>query len=67
GDNKVDWSDCTLLMNNVTYPGDPSYALKTSRWAADVTGDNKVDWSDCTLLMNNVTYPGDPSYGLKCS
>ena len=67
GDNKVDWSDCTLLMNNVTYPGDPSYALKTSRWAADVTGDNKVDWSDCTLLMNNVTYPGDPLYGLKCS
>ena len=63
-DGIVNMGDVALLLNNVSYPGDPSYAL--NEWAGDVTGDGVLNMGDVALLLNNVSYPGDPSYNLNC-
>ena len=65
GDGNVNMGDYSLLLNNVSYPGDPTYALK-NEWAGDVTGDGSINMGDYSLLLNNVSYPGDPMYNLKC-
>ena len=65
GDSIVNMGDVALLVNNVSYPGDPTYAL-ANEWAGDVTGDNVLNMGDVALLVNNVSYPGDPTYNLNC-
>jgi len=64
-DSIVNMGDVALLVNNVSYPGDPSYALE-NEWAGDVTGDNVLNMGDVALLVNNVSYPGNPAYNLNC-
>ena len=64
-DSIVNMGDVALLLNNVSYPGNPTYALK-NEWAGDVTGDNVVNMGDVALLLNNVSYPGNPTYNLNC-
>jgi len=64
GDSIVDMGDVALLVNNVSYPGNPAYAI--NEWAGDVTGDGVLDMGDVALLVNNVSYPGDPAYNLNC-
>jgi len=65
GDSIVNMGDVALLVNNVSYPGDPTYAL-ANEWAGDVTGDNVLNMGDVALLVNNVSYPGNPTYNLNC-
>jgi len=64
-DGIVNMGDVALLLNNVSYPGNPTYALK-NEWAGDVTGDNVLNMGDVALLLNNVSYPGNPTYNLNC-
>jgi len=65
GDGSINMGDYALLVNNVSYPGNPTYNLK-NEWAGDVTGDGSINMGDYALLVNNVSYPGDPMYNLKC-
>jgi len=65
GDSIVNMGDVALLVNNVSYPGNPAYAL-ANEWAGDVTGDNVLNMGDVALLVNNVSYPGNPAYNLNC-
>jgi len=64
-DSIVNMGDVALLVNNVSYPGNPAYAL-ANEWAGDVTGDNVLNMGDVALLVNNVSYPGNPAYNLNC-
>ena len=64
-DGIVNMGDVALLLNNVSYPGNPTYAL-ANEWAGDVTGDNVLNMGDVALLLNNVSYPGNPTDNLKC-
>jgi len=64
-DSIVNMGDVALLLNNVSYPGNPTYALE-NEWAGDVTGDNVLNMGDVALLLNNVSYPGNPTYNLNC-
>jgi len=64
-DSIVNMGDVALLLNNVSYPGNPTYALE-NEWAGDVTGDGVLNMGDVALLLNNVSYPGNPTYNLNC-
>jgi len=64
-DSIVNMGDVALLLNNVSYPGNPTYALE-NEWAGDVTGDSVLNMGDVALLLNNVSYPGNPTYNLNC-
>jgi parallel beta-helix repeat protein len=64
GNGFVNIGDALRLANNVSYPGNPDYAL-SSIYAADVTGDGKINIGDALRLANNVSYPGNPAYILK--
>jgi hypothetical protein len=54
-----------LLLNNVSYPGNPRYLL-CNEWAGDCRCSGKIDMGDVILLLNNVSYPGNPRYVLEC-
>ncbi len=62
--NVVNIGDALRLANNVSYPGNPAYAL-SSIYAADVTGNGVINIGDALRLANNVSYPGNPAYILK--
>jgi parallel beta-helix repeat protein len=62
---KVDMGDVILLLNNVSYPGNPRYLL-CNEWAGDCRCSGKIDMGDVILLLNNVSYPGNPRYALDC-
>jgi thiol-disulfide isomerase/thioredoxin len=61
----VDMGDLILLLNNVSYPGDPRYAL-CNGWAGDCRCTGVRDMGDVILLLNNVSYPEDLRYVLEC-
>ena len=58
-------NDGWLIYMNLTFPGDPEYAL-TSTWAADCDGYSGVTTNDGWLIYMNLTFPGDPGYALWC-
>jgi hypothetical protein len=57
--------DVILLLNNVSYPEDPRYAL-CNYWAGDCRCTGIRDMGDVILLLNYVSYPEDPRYVLDC-
>jgi len=61
----VDMGDVILLLNNVSYPGNPKYVL-CNEWAGDCQCTGEIDMGDVILLLNNVSYPGNPKYTLNC-
>jgi V8-like Glu-specific endopeptidase len=64
GNNAVNIGDALRLANNVSYPGNPAYAL-SSIYAAEVSGNGAINIGDALRLANNVSYPGNPAYILK--
>jgi len=64
GNNAVNIGDGLRLANNVSYPGNPAYAL-SSIYVADVSGNGVINIGDALRLANNVSYPGNPAYILK--
>jgi hypothetical protein len=64
GNDKVNIGDALRLANNVSYPGNPAYAL-SSIYVADVTGNGIINIGDALRVANNVSYPGNPAYVLK--
>lgn|GEM_PF-2792775 len=64
GNNAVNIGDALRLANNVSYPGNPAYAL-ISIYASDVNGNGALNIGDALRLANNVSYPGNPGYILK--
>jgi|GEM_PF-2490068 len=64
GNNAVNIGDGLRLANNVSYPGNPAYAL-SSIYVADVSGNGIINIGDALRLANNVSYPGNPAYILK--
>jgi nitrous oxidase accessory protein len=64
GNGFVNIGDALRLANNVSYPGNPAYAL-SSIYAADVTGNGVINIGDALRLANNVSYPGNTAYILK--
>jgi|GEM_PF-4628415 len=64
GNNAVNIGDALRLANNVSYPGNPAYAL-SSIYVADVSGNGVVNIGDALRLANNVSYPGNMAYILK--
>jgi len=69
-DGDVNMGDVGLLLNNVTFRGNPTYNL-CNWWAGDVAPcpvcDGDVNMGDVGLLLNNVTFRGDPTYDLCCA
>ena len=61
----VDMGDVILLLNNVSYPGNPRYVL-CNEWAGDCRCTDVRDMGDVILLLNNVSYPGNLRYALDC-
>jgi len=57
GDDVVNIRDVVRLRNNITFPGNPAYAL-ASTLAADVNGDGVIDRQDVNYLLNFIAYPG---------
>jgi len=64
GNNAVNIGDALRLANNVSYLGNPAYAL-SSNYVADVSGNGVINIGDALRLANNVSYPGNPAYILK--
>jgi hypothetical protein len=64
GNNAVNIGDALRLANNVSYPGNPAYAL-SSIYVAEVSGNGMINIGDALRLANNVSYPGNPAYILK--
>ena len=62
----VTTNDGWLIFMNVTFPGDPRYAL-VNPWAADCDGFEGITTNDGWLIFMNVTFPGDPRYALQCA
>jgi len=62
----VTTNDGWLIIMNVTFPGDPRYAL-VNLWAADCDGFEGITTNDGWLIIMNVTFPGDPRYALQCA
>ena len=62
----VTTNDGWLIFMNVTFPGDPRYAL-VNLWAADCDGFEGITTNDGWLIFMNVTFPGDPRYALQCA
>jgi hypothetical protein len=58
GNELVNIGDALRLANNVSYPGNPAYAL-SSIYVAEVTGNGAINIGDALRLANNVSYPGD--------
>gem|GEM_PF-1880934 len=64
GNNAVNIGDALRLANNVSYPGNPTFAL-SSIYLADVSGNGVINIGDALRLANNVSYPGNLAYMLK--
>jgi hypothetical protein len=64
GNEVVNIGDALRLANNVSYPGNPAYAL-SSIYAAEVTGNGAINIGDALRLANSVSYPGNPAYILR--
>jgi len=64
GNGVVNIGDALRLANNVSYPGNPAYAL-SSIYVADVSGNGVINIGDALRLANNVSYPGNMAYILK--
>lgn len=64
GNNVVNIGDALRLANNVSYYGNPAYAL-ISPYVCEVTGNGVINIGDALRLANNVSYPGNMAYILK--
>jgi len=64
GNDIVNIGDALRLANNVSYPGNPLYAL-SSPYVCEVTGNGILNIGDALRLANNVSYPGNMAYILK--
>jgi len=64
GNNIVNIGDALRLANNVSYPGNPAYAL-ISPYVCEVTGNGILNIGDALRLANNVSYQGNLAYILK--
>jgi hypothetical protein len=64
GNGAVNIGDALRLANNVSFPGNPAYAL-SSPYVCEVTGNGVINIGDALRLANNVSYPGNPLYMLK--
>ncbi len=64
GNGAVNIGDALLCANNVSFHGNPTYAMK-SLYVAEVTGNGIINIGDCLRLANRVAFPGNPSYILK--
>jgi hypothetical protein len=64
GNGAVNIGDALRCANNVSFPGNPAYAL-SSPYVADVTGNGVINIGDCLRLANNVSFPWNPLYILK--
>jgi len=64
GNNIVNIGDALRLANNVSHPGNPTYAL-SSPYVCEVTGNSEINIGDALRLANNVSHPGNLNYILK--
>jgi len=64
GNYIVNIGDALRLANNVSYSGNPVYAL-ISPYVCEVTGNGLINIGDALRLANNVSYPGNLAYVLK--
>ncbi len=64
GNGVVNIGDALRCANNVSFRGNPAYAL-SSPYIADVTGNGIINIGDCLRLANSVSFPGNLLYMLK--
>lgn len=64
GNGAVNIGDALRCANNVSFGGNPAYAL-SSPYVADVTGNGIINIGDCLRLANRVSFPGNLLYILK--